>query len=138
MVNARGGANGVRRTRRGALALAAAVLLLAAVALGARAPRAGARNPLASSIALPAGERFEVEGDVVERLEAGPYVYLDVRDGAGGRHWVASLAATVPAGAGRVRVTVLGRAAGFHSRRLARRFELLLFAVVQSNPEKVP
>ena len=75
-------------------------------------------------------DRFVLEGDVVERLDAGNYRYLRVRTEDGDR-WVVSLALTTP-DAPRVRVTALGRAVDFRSERLSRRFDELLFAVVRS------
>jgi hypothetical protein len=116
-------------------------LLLAPLLLGAlasaRDPRVDARdgagvNPFAAN-ALDGRARFSFEGVIEARLPAGSYVYLQVRDGAGARRWVATLAATAPAGA-RASVFVLARAERFRSRRLSREFSPLFFGAVRAAP----
>jgi hypothetical protein len=93
----------------------------------ARAPAPSAGNPLGAA-RLPASGRFPVSGAVVERLPAGPYTYLRVRPAAGGDDlWLAMMAGSAPAG-NRVDAVVMGQKANFHSRRLGRSFDLLLFA----------
>ena len=89
-----------------------------------------APNPFQAH-ALPSAQRRWLEGRVLERLSAGHYVYLRVATSAGERSWLVSLAATTPRGE-RVRALVLGRAERFHSRRLGRDFDPLLFAAVRS------
>jgi pyruvate/2-oxoglutarate dehydrogenase complex dihydrolipoamide acyltransferase (E2) component len=100
---------------------------------GARArPRGAARTAAAASPENPlrtaAGGRFPVSGSVVERLPAGPYTYLRVRPATGGDDvWLAMMAGSAPTG-DRVDAQVMGQKAHFHSRRLGRSFDLLLFA----------
>jgi hypothetical protein len=105
--------------------IAAPLALLAAGALCA--PRA-AVNPLQGA-RLAADARYTIVGEVVERLDAGPYVYLRLQSAAGARHWVAAVASFTP-GSRRVEARVIGRAQGFRSARVGRDFPLLLFAVV--------
>jgi len=88
-------------------------------------------NPF-SAHALPPEQRGWLEGWVEERLVAGSYVYLRVRTTEPAAvTWVASLAVTTPA-LPHVRILVLGRAQQFHSRRLLRDFEPLLFGAVRA------
>src|SRR5262245_24366931 len=70
--------------------------------------------PFLSSV-LPTGQRFELDAAIVERIDAGPYVYFCVRDDQGALHWIASLAATSPAAGGRVHVQVFASATHFDS-----------------------
>jgi hypothetical protein len=109
--------------------------LLAAVWPSRQRPAGQRPSPFLASV-LPAAQRFDLTADVVERLKAGPYVYFHARDHAGRLHWIASLAATSPPAPVRIRAQVLGRANDFQSRRLSRRFDTLLFAVVQEEKEK--
>jgi hypothetical protein len=84
-----------------------------------------ATNPLASS-SLATDQRFTFEGMIEERIDTGNYRYLRVS----GR-WVVSLAMTSPS-EGRVRVTAIGRATDFASKRLGRRFDVLVFGIVRA------
>lgn len=86
-------------------------------------------NPL-SSHALRSSERHWQTGEVVERLETGPYTYLRLREPDGHAEWFVSLRATTPADT-HVRALVIGRAERFHSRRLGREFSPLSFAAVR-------
>jgi hypothetical protein len=88
------------------------------------------RNPFVAHAIDPA-QRRGIDGTVVERIAAGPYAYLRLREGNGREAWLVSLAATTPSAA-RVHALVLGRAERFHSRRLNRDFQPLLFAVVRA------
>jgi hypothetical protein len=106
---------------------------------------AAAQNPFIAH-ALESHERTWREGHVIERLAAGPYVYLRVRDLEGNVEWYASLSATTPS-ATHVRALVVGRAARFESARLGRVFSPLSFAAVrraaelpntQTTPETTP
>jgi hypothetical protein len=88
-------------------------------------------NPF-STHALPPEQRGWLEGWVEERLIAGSYVYLRVRTTEPAAvTWVASLAITTPERP-HVRILVLGHAKQFHSRRLLRDFEPLLFGAVRA------
>ncbi len=125
----------------GALALAAASAHTARHWLYVPLPRAESaaavvlpneEGPLAT-FALPASERMRFEGRVVERLEAGNYVYLEVERESGERVWVVTLASSSGA---RPEVTTasvvaMGYAPEFASKRLGRSFEGLYFAVVR-------
>jgi hypothetical protein len=117
-----------------ALVLSTFVLALGYASLGLSEPispsLAESANPYAAS-SLTRDERFVVTGDVVERVAAGMYSYVLVRDEFGELHWIVSLAATSPARASRVRALVVGRARNFESRLLSRRFDILLFGVVR-------
>lgn len=87
------------------------------------------RNPFAQH-ALAAADRRWLHGEVKERLSAGHYLYLRVEEPSGSSAWLVSLAATTP-NSSQVSALVLGRAAHFHSKRLARDFDPLLFAAVR-------
>jgi hypothetical protein len=84
-----------------------------------------ATNPLPNA-ALPLDERFTFEGTIEERIDTGDYRYMRVNG-----TWVVSLALTSPR-EGRVRVTAIGRATNFASRRLGRLFDVLVFGVVRA------
>ena len=96
------------------------------------APTAG--NPLRAA-SLPASARYPVSGAVIERLPAGPYTYLRVRPAAGGGDvWLALMAGSAPAG-DEIEAVVMGQKTDFHSRRLGRSFDVLLFASATPRPE---
>ena len=80
--------------------------------------------------ALPSSERRWIEGEVVERLPAGPYTYLLLREPNGRSEWLAALRGLTPREP-RVRALVLGRAEHFRSKRLGRAFNPLSFAAVR-------
>ena len=82
-------------------------------------------NPLLNA-ALAVDEQFSFEGEITERIDTGDYRYIRVNE-----TWVVSLAMTSPT-EGRVRVTAVGRAREFTSRRLGRRFDVLVFGVVRA------
>jgi hypothetical protein len=82
---------------------------------------------------LPSRERRWLHGTVRERLAAGPYVYLRLREEDGSEAWLVSLKATTPKD-DRVRALVLGQADHFRSSRLQRDFVPLLFAAVRGQP----
>jgi hypothetical protein len=92
----------------------------------------GAQGPL-STFAFPASERMRFEGHVVERLEAGNYVYLAIERPSGERVWVVTLGSST--GASRsvttASVVAVGYAPHFASKRLGRTFDGLYFAVVR-------
>jgi hypothetical protein len=111
----------------------AVALTMACSAHDAPASRADTSgvNPFAAHAAPPEQRRW-LEGSVEERIIAGSYVYLRLRTSEPDETlWVASLAATTPE-ARRVRVLVLGSAEHFHSRRLNRNFDPLLFGAVRA------
>lgn len=91
-----------------------------------------APNPFVAH-ALPAAARRWREGIVIERIPAGPYVYLRLRQSGGESHWLVSLRATTPRG-DHVRALIVGQAEHFHSQRLDRDFSPLAFAAVRSVP----
>lgn len=100
--------------------------------IGSTARDPNGQGPLAT-FALPASERMRFEGRVVERLEAGNYVYLAVERATGERVWVVTLASSTGAGpeVTSASVVAVGYAPQFASKRLGRSFEGLYFAVVR-------
>jgi hypothetical protein len=120
--------------KRQTIAVLLGASCLIAVATAARSIGAGVdpRGPLAA-YALPEGARPTFDGEVATRLDAGPYVYLEVRRAGGERVWVVTLASSAGAarGVSRVRVVAIGHARSFASKRLARTFDDLYFAVVR-------
>ena len=83
--------------------------------------------PLAD-VTPPAAGQERFEGVVEERLEAGSYAYLAVRDGDAVR-WVATMGEGRPPGT-RIVVKSMGTRTDFFSRRLDRTFSELVFGVV--------
>ncbi|MDY7226576.1 hypothetical protein [Hyalangium rubrum] len=106
--------------------------LVALIAVGSRSTSPGS-NPLVR-YSLSSAARYTMCGHVEERLPAGSYLYLRVRDDEGAQHWVATLRSTAPS-TPEVSVRVLARAENFPSARLHRSFAPLLFgAVSESSP----
>jgi hypothetical protein len=95
------------------------------------APAASPSNPFAAN-ALQKSQRFSFDARVEERVPAGGYLYLHVRDDAGTAHWVATLRAFAPEGDA-VRIRVMARAEHFRSPRLGRDFSPLLFAALSAS-----
>ncbi|HEX8703683.1 MAG TPA: hypothetical protein VF815_32905 [Myxococcaceae bacterium] len=92
-------------------------------------PASAGGNPL-TRYALDAASRYTLCGHVEERIQAGSYLYLRVRDDAtGATHWVATLRATASS-ASPVQVRVMARAERFTSPKLGRDFAPLLFGAV--------
>jgi hypothetical protein len=89
-----------------------------------------ANHPFAHH-ALPQTARHWIAGHVEERVVAGNYVYLRLREPSGSDSWLVSLKATTPT-APDVDALIVGRAARFHSRQLDRDFSPLLFAAVRT------
>lgn len=85
-------------------------------------------SPLAGMTA-PSGEQARWHGVVDERLAAGGYSYLAVNDGTTQR-WVAVMGPGEPAGTAVV-VHAFGTKQSFHSPRLDRDFDELVFASVE-------
>ena len=90
-----------------------------------------APTPTAQSSAMPQTDGIvrQLQGQVRQRLDAG-YLYLEIEDAQGTRHWVVSLMKDVAVGAD-VDASVFGSRQGFWSKRLQRRFDTLGFAVVR-------
>jgi hypothetical protein len=87
------------------------------------------RNPFASAASVdPAQSRWS--GRVLERLNAGSYVYLKVEREGAPPSWVVTAEAIAP-GADRVEVRALRRVDHFESKRLSRSFAPLYFAIVR-------
>lgn len=99
-------------------------------------PERPSGNPLVH-YGLEPSARFGFTGRVEERLPAGSYLYLRVRDPGGARHWVATLSSTASA-TDEVQVRVLARSEDFHSKRLGRDFSPLLFGTVRSAAPTTP
>jgi hypothetical protein len=86
-------------------------------------------NPLTAATEPSDAER-NFAGNVVERLDAGGYTYVAVDRGEGRSTWVATMGRGAEVGT-RVRVEGFGVKEDFHSRRLDRRFERIVFGVVE-------
>jgi hypothetical protein len=69
---------------------------------------------------------------LVQRLDAGSYVYLEVEKPGSGPTWVVTAEALAP-DADRVSVHVVKRVEHFESRRLKRSFSPLGFAIVRKD-----
>lgn len=97
------------------------------------AAKAGAAQGPLSTFALPASERMRFEGRVVERLEAGSYVYLAIERPSGEHLWVVTLGSSTGASPSvtSASVVAIGYAPHFASKRLGRSFDGLYFAVVR-------
>jgi hypothetical protein len=118
-----------RRVKLGVLAVALVAVLLGTLSLAWARARGPAREPGPLEGHLLA-EPVRFDGRVVERLEAGSYAYLRVtREGAGDA-WVVGVRPRARVG-DRVHVDAMGRAEGFKSKRLGRRFDELWFASVK-------
>ena len=86
-------------------------------------------NPFASARPM----RETLRGHVVERQDAGSYLYLRVVDEHGAASWVATLRFRAPT-SGDVVATLLARADRFTSPRLHRTFSPLYFGTVHAAP----
>ena len=87
------------------------------------------QNPFASAErVVEAQSRWS--GRVLERLNAGSYVYLRVERAGAEPAWVVTAEAIAP-DAELVRVRVLRRASHFESKRLGRAFAPLFFGIVR-------
>jgi hypothetical protein len=93
------------------------------------AARAAGGSPLQGLVAI---DDATWTGVVEERLDAGSYTYLAVRDQAALR-WVAVMGEGEAPGSN-VLVHALGVRTDFHSARLDRDFAELVFATVQPQP----
>lgn len=70
----------------------------------------------------------QFDGHVTQRIPAGGYTYIEVQTGST-RHWVATLGGDFSPGE-RVQVNAFAARDDFHSNRLSRRFDRVLFGVV--------
>ncbi|HWB75578.1 MAG TPA: hypothetical protein VG755_11505 [Nannocystaceae bacterium] len=113
---------------------------LAACGASPSAPTTVAAPPIAGSplvgVTPVADADREFEGIVRERLPAGSYLYLAVEQDDRLR-WIATTGSDAELGT-RVRVQSMGVRHDFHSRRLDRSFDELVFGVVSpaANPER--
>jgi len=95
------------------------------------ASSSAALNPFAA--ATPVAEpNSRFAGRIVQRLDAGSYVYLEVDKPGSGPTWVVTAEALAP-DADRVVVHVIKRVEQFESKRLKRTFAPLGFAVVRKD-----
>jgi hypothetical protein len=110
-----------------------ATAIIAFLVLGSGAllwlTRSRASNPFASARPM----RGTLRGHVVERRDAGSYLYLHVVDEHGAASWVATLRFHAPT-SDDVVATVLARADRFTSPRLHRTFSPLYFGTVRAAP----
>ncbi|MCH9683336.1 MAG: hypothetical protein K0V04_18010 [Deltaproteobacteria bacterium] len=83
-----------------------------------------------SGLIPPAEGRRQLVGVIEERLPAGGYLYLRLQPEDGASQWVVTLGGSAGVGS-RVEVDNLGSRRDFHSRRLGRRFDDLVFGVVR-------
>jgi hypothetical protein len=123
----------MKRRRTAVVLFGTGLLLLTAVVGGAWKSAGG--NPF-TTFALSDADRFSAEGRILERLEAGNYLYFRL-EAAGQTAWAVTLAKPLAVGT-RVRVTVYGRARPVRSHRLQREFDELWFVTAQPLPEVQP
>ena len=113
----------------GLLALALAGCAGGEVDVDAAAAGVMAKNPFAE-VDPPRPGEAELVGEVRERLAAGSYTYLAVSDASGAARWVVTMKRGFSVG-DRVQVKNLGTRRDFHSKRLGRRFDEVVFGVVR-------
>lgn len=113
-----------------ALALAVGLSLGLATQHSAAAAPSGSENPFQTHALAPNARRW-LSATIEERVPAGPYVYLRVREQTGQLAWLVALKSLTP-DTSDVRALVVGQAEQFHSRRLDRDFQPLLFAAVRA------
>jgi hypothetical protein len=89
------------------------------------------KNPFASAQRLDAAQG-RWSGRVLERLDAGSYVYLRVERAGAQPSWVVTAEAIAP-DAERVEVRALRRLDHYESKRLSRAFAPLYFAIVRKD-----
>ncbi|MBL9027181.1 MAG: hypothetical protein JNL21_33610 [Myxococcales bacterium] len=95
----------------------------------AAAAGAMAKNPFAE-VEPPRPDQAELVGTVVERLPAGSYTYLALSGDDGRPRWVVTMKRGFSVG-DRVHVKNMGTRRDFHSKRLGRAFDELVFGVVR-------
>jgi hypothetical protein len=110
-------------------------MVVASIVLGGcgspRSESGSAQNPFASAERVDASESAW-SGKVLERLNAGSYVYLRVARDGGAEAWVVTAEAIAP-DAEKVRVRALRRVDHFDSKRLGRVFAPLFFGIVRKD-----
>ncbi len=111
---------------------AAACLVPLALHGAARAETSAGINPL-GGLSRSAEDLAPVAGTVEERLPAGGYTYLAVREASGRLVWTVTVGRGASEG-DRVVVRSFGRRASFFSRRLQRTFPELVFGLVSTQP----
>ena len=126
----------MKQLRPHRLAWNAVVLLLALCSLaGLSTLWSACTSPLPGGPLAQLGpgsrEHRVIEGRPVERVRAGSYTYVRVVDDAGQGRWVVTMG-RVAEGASRVQARTMARVAGFHSRRLDRRFDELFFGTIRT------
>lgn len=104
------------------------LLILSLAAAGCAADDASPPPPRPRMPAIEVASG-SLHGTVLERLDAGSYTYLSVGASDGRQTWVVTLGAGAPVGTDVV-VRRIGRRSPFHSRRLDRTFEDLVFGIV--------
>jgi hypothetical protein len=132
MIEAMGRLSATGKRRALAIVVVFSLATVAASSLSANAEPGSALGPLAAH-ALPVGQRLRFEARVLERLRAGSYTYLLLERAGGQRNWAVTLASSAGAQprTQSVSVVAVGYASHFHSKRLARDFDELYFAVVR-------
>jgi hypothetical protein len=112
--------------------LAAGALACSAEPRVATDGRATAGAPAAAASAHAAASTDErgtrLRGRIGERLAAGSYTYLDLRLADGSQRWIVLMGNVQAAPGEEIEVVAMGTRADFHSRRLDRTFERLVFA----------
>ena len=98
---------------------------LCSLSLDAGAGAAARQSPLAGLQARSSS----MDGSVAERLTAGSYTYLRIRDEAGVSRWIVTVGRGLPVG-GRAHVATFGARDDFRSARLGRTFAHLEFGWV--------
>jgi hypothetical protein len=98
-------------------------------AADAAASLALTKNPF-SDVEPPRPEEVALRGEVREVLRAGSYTYLSIACEDGDARWVVTMRRGFSAG-DRVDVKNMGTRRAFHSKRLGRTFEELVFGVVR-------
>ncbi len=79
------------------------------------------------------GVSGQLVGQIIERLRAGTYTYLALDTGADEPAWVVVMGRNVADVGERIRVNTMATRKDFHSRKLDRRFERLIFASIAKN-----
>ena len=96
------------------------------------ATRTPSANPLLAADQAERGQRLH--GHITEKLPAGGYTYLELELADGDRTWVVLMSSETPEPGDAVDVVAMGSRSDFHSRRLDRRFDHLIFASLDRGP----
>ena len=105
--------------------------VLALTACDRRTPSSSAQNPFASAERVGAADS-RWSGRVLERVNAGSYVYLRIERAGAGPTWVVTAEAIAP-DTERVQVRALRKVDHFESKRLKREFAPLVFGIVRKD-----